>query len=237
MSSYRLQALHRWMRVGRALAAATPVLLVACGGGGGDGDPVNTNTYDLNAVITRAYTSGVNFPGLSATAANGVVMTMNLSMAPAADALFEGAVRKAALQTITLSAPGVPTETTWANVYYGTGPYRAYGSIDEMGAYTVSTSTGNLSTAARVGDAGPLNTDVVYADAGKATVTGQVTTTWEVVGDGTTTTAWVCAKSVMQEVGVPDTATQSTCFRINTAGEVLAAKMTLVTAVGTFEFK
>jgi hypothetical protein len=231
-----LQRLQAWTRRGLFLAAAAPLLLAACGGGGGD-EPSNPNSYDLDAAITRAYTTGVSFNGLTATASNGVVMTMTLSIAPGADAAFEGALRKVSLQTISLSAPGVAPETTSATEYFSVGPFHTYGSVDDTGTYGVFTATGTLPTAARVGDAGPLSTGVYYADASKATVTMFATTTWDMQDDGTTSTAWACSKTVAREVGSNIDLIQTQCFRINTAGDVLAARVLLTTPDGTFEFK
>lgn len=237
MSTYRLQRLPLWLRAGHVIAVATSLLLAACGGGGGGGEPVNTNAYDLDAAITRAYATGVGFTGLTATASNGVVMTMALSLAKGADAVFEGTLRKVSVQTVTLSAPGVATETTSTTVYYGTGPFRPYGSIDDTGTYGLATPTAYLPTAARVGESGPLNTEVYYADAGKTTVTMNATTSWEVQSDGTASTAWACSKAVAREVGNTTDLLQTLCFRLNTAGEVLGAKFKLTTPIGTFEFK
>lgn len=238
MSSYRLQHTSAWMRAGRILAVAAPLLFAACGGGGGgDSNPVNPNSYDLNAAITRAYATGASFTGLTATASNGAVITLGLSLAAGADAMFEGTLRKVSLQTITLSAPGVATETTSASEYYGTNPFRVYGSIDDAGTYGVATSTGNLPTAARVGDAGPLGTQVYYADATQATVMMNATSTWEVQGDGTTSTAWACSKTVAREVGSAIDLLQTLCFRLNAAGDVLGAKFTMTLPTETLEFK
>ena len=237
MFAARLERLQAWIRSGRVLVLAPALLLVACGGGGGGGAPANTNSYDLDATSARAYTTGVSFNGLTTTAPNGLVMTMALSIAPQADALFEGTLRKVALQTITLSAPGVAPETLHATEYFSIGPFRTYGSIDDTGTYGVFTAAGTLPTAAHVGDAGPLSTDVYYADAGKTAVTMNATTTWEMHDDGSTATAWACSKTVARQVGSNSDLFQTLCFRINAAGAVLAAKVVLTTPVGTFEFK
>jgi hypothetical protein len=77
------------IRSGRILALAAPLLLAACGGGGGGGEPANSNSYDLDAASRCAYTTGVGFSGLTTTASNSVVMTMALSIARGADAVFE----------------------------------------------------------------------------------------------------------------------------------------------------
>lgn len=238
MSSYRLQQRSAWLRAGRVLALATPMVFAACGGGGGgDSSPANPNSYDLDAAMTRAYATGASFTGLTATASNGAVITLGLTLTAAADAMFEGTLRKVSLQTITVSAPGVGTETTGATEYYGTNPFRTYGGIDDEGTYGIATATGNLPTAARVGGAGPLSTLVYYADASKATVTMTATNTWEVQSDGTDSTAWACSKTVAREVGSATDLMQNLCFRINTAGDVLAAKFTMGLPTETLEFK
>jgi hypothetical protein len=230
-------AVQARLRFGHLLTVVSAVLLAACGGGGSGGELTNPNSYDLDAAITRAYVSGISFGGLTATAPNGVVMTMALSLAASADALFEGTLRKASVETISLSAPGVATQTSHATVYFGISPFRTYGGVDDSGMYGVFTSTGNLPTAAHVGESGPLSDDVYYADASKTTATMHATSSWEVQSDGTASTAWACSKTVAREVGSTSDLFQTLCFRLNTAGEVLAAKVTLTTSDGTFEFK
>jgi hypothetical protein len=230
------QGLRALTRTGRAvvMAMAVPMLLAACGGGGDDTPPAPT-TYNLDAAMTNAMAKTVQMNGLTAQAM-GVTYTLSLTTTPSADALFEGAPRKTSLQTVTVSAAGI-TETTTGTLYYGTGPYVEVGSISDDGSYSVSVSTGNLPTAATVGSSGPLSNDTLYNDSSKATVGATMVTTWSLEAD-TDTTAFACTKAVMQEVSPSMTSSQTVCFRINTANEVLAGGRVTVTADGlTLEFR
>jgi hypothetical protein len=63
------------------------------------------------------------------------------------------------------------------------------------------------------------------------------TTSWEIQDDDSTDTAWACSKTVAREVGSNSDLLQTLRFRINTADDVLAAKVVLTTPAGTLEFR
>lgn len=224
-------------RAGLALAAASAVLLAACGGGGGGadaGDPLQ-QPYNLDTAITKALATTTTVSNLTATNA-GTTYTLSMTFTPVADAVFEGALAKTSLQSVTVSGGPGASETDATTLYYRTGPYFETGQIDSDGAYTLFTRTGDLPSSARPGDSGNLNTGVTYTDNTKATVFANSTTTWSVVAD-TTTTAFACMNTTVTEVSPPDTSTQSICLKINANGDVVGGRVT-VTALGvTLEFK
>lgn len=210
----------------RRLAApllALTALLGGCGGGGGD-SATSEATYNLDAAISRALQAGVAFTGLTGSL-SGVSFTLAMSYTPQADATFEGALRRVVRETVTITGGG-QSQTTVARQFFSTGPYVAQGAIDDDGTYTVLTSAGNLPTAARVGDSGPLHTGTEYVDATKSTVTGTTRMTWSLDAD-TATTALACLRSVETSTGDPQPITGAQCLRINTAGEVLGAVVTV----------
>jgi hypothetical protein len=208
------------------VAAAVPLLLVACGGGGdGGGAEAPATVYNLDAAVTQAFAAPLQIDGLTARDAQGNVYTLSLHQTPGADALFEGALRKTALQTITVTA-GSTSSTENATFYYVTGPFAEVGAIDSAGGYSVSVHTGDLPTAARVGDSGPLSNDTAYTDSSKATVAATAVTSWSLEAD-TDSTAFACTKAVMQMTDPPATASQTTCLRIDTAGKVNGGRVTV----------
>ncbi|MES2717026.1 MAG: hypothetical protein V4795_14750 [Pseudomonadota bacterium] len=217
----------------RCLAITTlPLLLVACGGGGGSAG--NTNSYNLDGAISRAMQTGVQVSGLTGSL-GGVGFTLALSYVPLADAPFEGTQRHAVRETVTISGGG-STETTVATNYFSTGPYVDRGSLDTSGALLVRTSTGNLPTAARVGDSGPLNTGISYADASKQVIEATTSTTWSLDAD-TDSTALACQRTVINEVGSATPITGVQCWRINTAGDVLGSEVSISVNGSILQFR
>jgi len=216
-----------------AVLAPLALLLAACGGGG-SADAGNTNTYNLDAAISRALRNGVAFTGLSGSL-NGVALTMALSYTPQADGAFEGITRRVVRETVTITSGGV-SETSIASQFFSTDPYLAHGSIENDGSLVVLTPTGSLPTAARVGDSGPLHEGVVYLNLVKQAVTGTSRMTWSLDAD-TATTALACLRSVETTKGDPLPVTGAQCFRINTAGDVLGAVVTVTEGNTSVSFR
>lgn len=216
-----------------AAAAGMAVLLSACGGGG-SGDAGNTNSYNLEAAITRALVNGVVVNGLTGNF-GGVGFTLSMGYAPLADAVFEGATRKAVRQTVTITGGG-NTQTTSAVMYFGVAPYADAGTVGDDGSVEVAVPGGTLPTAAQVGSSGALSTSTTYADATKRDIVATTTTTWSLDVD-TDTTALACLRGDVREPGVPAPIAGRVCFRINTAGDVLGG-VVVVSANGvTIEFR
>ena len=215
---HRLQAAVRGCRL---LATAVPVLLAACGGG----DDAPAPAYNLDAAMTQALAAPLLIDGLTAGDGQGNTYTLSLRFTPGADTLFEGAVRKTSQQTITV-ASGSMTETDSVTMYYRTGPFGQVGATDSTGGYSVSLRTGDLPTAARVGESGALSDDAVYTDSSKRVVVATAVTSWSLEAD-TDTTAFACTKSMMQMEEPPATAVQTTCFRIDSTGKVMGGRVSI----------
>lgn len=218
-----------------ATAAATglAVLLSACGGGS-SGDAGNTNSYNLDAAITRALVNGVAVDGLAGSF-GGVDFTLSMAYAPLPDAVFEGAIRKAVRQTVTITGGG-KSQTIRAVIYFGVAPYADAGTVTDDGSVEVAVPGGTLPTAARVGSSGPLSTSTTFADATKRVVVATTTTTWSLDVD-TDTTALGCLRADMREPGVPAPIAGRVCFRINTAGDVLGGLVVVNSDGITIEFR
>ena len=213
-----------------AAAIGLAVLLSACGGGGSG----NTSSYNLDAAITRAMVNGFAVDGLTGTF-GGIGFTLSMAYTPLPDAVFEGASRKAARQTVTITGGG-STQTTSAVVYFGVAPYADVGTVTDAGSVEVAVPGGTLPTAAQVGSSGPLSTSTTYADATKQVVVANTTTTWSLDVD-TDTTALGCLRADMREPGVPAPIAGRVCFRINTAGDVLGGVVVVSSDGITIEFR
>jgi len=216
-----------------ALAACAGLLLSACGGGGGS-DAGNTSAYNLDAAITRALVNGVQIDGLTGSL-NGVAFTLSVRFIPLADAVFEGAARKAVRQTFTITGGGA-TDTTSGVSYFGVSPYADVGAVDEDGGIDVSAATGTLPTAVRTGSAGPLSTTTSYADATRARIDSTSVTTWSLDADGQSN-ALACLRTATTDTGAATPATGQLCLRINTAGDVLGAVVTIADGGIRIEFR
>lgn len=218
---------HAW-RTRRLWLAAAPLLLLAACGGGSSEDAGNTNSYDLDDAITRNVQTGLQVSGLTATNGAGTSFTLSFRYLPQADAVFEGASRRAVRQTLTISGGG-STETTGGTLYYSTAPYTDVGSVGDDGSYSITTSTGRLPTAARVGSSGPLSTDISYTSSSKTTILATTVSTWALEAD-TERTALACQVAVITETGSSSSDTVKLCWRINTAGQVLGGQVTVTIA-------
>ncbi len=213
--------------------AALTLLLAACGGGG-SADAGNTNTYDLDSAISRLLLNGP--PAASLTASfSGVQFSLSQSYVRLADASFEGALRQALRETTTIIG-GSENQTVVSTMYFSTNPFVDHGSVEQDGARSVLTPTGNLPSFARVGDSGPLNTGTSYTDASKQVITATVTNTWSLDAD-TATTALACLRSVIRQVGAATPITGAQCWRIDTAGNVLGSQVTIGFNGNTLQFR
>ena len=220
-----------------ALTLST-VFLAACGGGGGDaptGPVTSTLSFPLDAAYTKAMTTGVSLNGTAVDGAD--TYTMSLSIAPAADEVFEGAVSKKAIQSLTMKKNGSVLVATTISNYFSINPYTTKGGIYSDGTYAVQTSTtGNFPTAAKVGDSGTLGTLTLYTNASKTTVQATTQSTWTLEAD-TASTAFGCANSVIRDATGTQTGTAAGCTKIDTNGNALGMRYTLSVAGKTLVFK
>lgn len=229
----RTFALWRARFSSAAAAAGVAVLLSACGGGGGTD---NTNTYNLDAAITRALVNGVELNGLTGSF-GGVGFTLSMRYTPLPDAVFEGATRKAVRQTVTIAGSG-STETTSAVMHFNVSPYADAGTVFDDGSVEVAVPTGTLPTAAQVGSSGPLSTSTTYADATKSVTIATTTSTWSLDADDESgTTALACLRAQVRESGAPAPLAGRICLRIDAAGGVQGGVVQITSEGITIEFR
>lgn len=228
----RLQ--HAW-RSRRVWLAAAPLLLLAACGGGSSEDAGNTQSYDLDAIMTRSALTGFELNGLTARNAAGTTFVLSMSFLPQADGVFEGVTRKAVRQIITVSGGG-SSQTSGAVQYFSTGPYADAGSRSDDGSYSVATSSSPLPTAARVGTGGPMSSFTDYANSSKALIESTTVVRWLLEADNDTT-AYACQVGVITNTGSASGDTVKLCWRVDTAGQVTGGRVTLSVGGVSLEFR
>lgn len=228
------------MKLRTSLASSLTCAFLAACGGGSDSAPPNpttsgTTTFPLNAAYTKAVTNGISLSGTAVDGADTWNMTMSLT--PASDEVFEGVVRKKAIQSLTIKKNGVVLTATSIQSYYSLNPFATQGARYSDGTYAVQTSTtGAFSTAAKVGDSGPLGILTLYTNTSKTSIQGTTESTWTLEAD-TATTAFGCANSIVKNAAGAQTSTASGCYKIDTKGNALGMRYTLSIAGKTLVFK
>ncbi|HQS33347.1 hypothetical protein, partial [Polaromonas sp.] len=189
----------------------------------------------LDAAYTKAVINGIS---LSGTAVDGAdTWSMTVSLAPAPDEVFEGVVRKKALQSLTLKKNGTVLTATNIQSYYSINPLTTQGARYSDGTYAVQTSTtGAFPVAAKVGDGGPLGVFTVYTSASKTSIQSTTESTWTLEAD-TATTAFGCVNSIIKNAAGAQTGTAAGCYKIDTSGNALGLRYTLSVAGKTLVFK
>jgi hypothetical protein len=207
-----------------ALLCAT-VLAAACGGGGDSAPapaPAPSATYDLNAALTSALSTGVSFSNLHATL-NGVTYTLNGGFTPTTDGTLLGANFKRATETLTISQGATPIGTEITTLYYSLSPARVNLATTSGGELLVYQPKADLPTAASVGQSGALYTGTEYASPTISAVLATFATTWSLEAD-TNTTAWACLTTTTNAAGSASTA--KLCLRTSPSGALSGAKLT-----------
>lgn len=213
----------------------TSAFLAACGGGGGDSTPVATTTFPLEAAYTKAVINGIS---LSGTAVDGAdTWSMTVSLTPASDEVFEGVVRKKALQSLTVKKNGAVLAASNIQSYFSINPVTTQGARYSDGTYAVRTSTtGSFPVAAKVGDSGGLGILTVYTDANKTSIHSTSESTWTLEAD-TATTAFSCTNIILKNAAGALTGTAAGCYKIDTQGNALGMRYTQSVAGKTLVFK
>jgi hypothetical protein len=190
----------------------------------------------LDAAYTKAVTNGVS---LSGTAVDGAdTWSMTVSLTPTSDEVFEGVVRKKALQSLTIKKNGTMLAASNIQSYFSINPFATQGARYSDGTYAVQTSTtGRFPVAAKVGDSGDLGILTVYTDASKTSVQATAESTWTLEKADTETTAFGCANSILKNSAGAQTGTVAGCYKIDTQGNALGMRYTLNVAGKTLVFK
>jgi hypothetical protein len=217
-------------------------LLVGCGGGGdsapaanggagsGGGSTFALDTFQSNfGAVARSFT---------ATAANGAdTYTLFLSSTPASDALFEGAVRKRATQTLTIRRNGVTISASTFDNFYQIGPWQAVGATYSDGTYAVATTPNPaLPNAATVGSTGSLGVLTLYTDSTRRSVVLRQEATWTLEAD-TATTAFYCVSTIARNPSGALVATTTGCTKYDNSGNPIGIRFTIAVDGLTLTFR
>ena len=198
--------------------SASALLLAACGDGGGT-QPVTV--FPVDSVVTRLATSGGSFSGNAVDSA-GVPQKLNVSYIPRDKDLFSRQQN-----VVTNGASGVPTQTV--GFTHADSLFRVVSWTSNTGDTANILKSSALPLSATVGTGGNLFSATLFIqnnglNTGDIGLTYRLSYDWTltIVGD---TTADLCLN--FTEVHDFITLTNLDCFRIDSAGTILAFKSTL----------
>lgn len=139
------------------------------------------------------------------------------------------------MEVNTLRQNGAVINTTSATSYFDLNAPSPVGAIYSDSSYEVITMQGVLPVTSTVGMQGVGWTSVTYASSSKLTKTTDSTLNWSLDAD-TATTAWLCGNSVDRNTdGFTDSGSE--CYKINTSGQILGGKATVVVQGVTLTFQ
>lgn len=210
--------------------------LTACGGGGdapAGGAAISTATFPIETAFQSLINQSHNF-NLTATY-QGQSFLLSLARNPLANTSFEGAVRRATQSVGTLRSGGAVVNTISQISYFDLTAAKPVGSVSSDGSYSLITALATFPSSTTVGMQGVGWTSVTYSDASKSIKTEDETLNWSLDAD-TTTTAWLCGNSVTHFTNGSSNVTSSECYKINTGGQILGAKATVVSQGVTLNF-
>ncbi|MCR5868390.1 hypothetical protein [Aquincola sp. J276] len=164
-----------------ALAAAT-TLLAACGGGSDDDDGLPSNTtFNVRAGMYQLLTVGGSWT-VAGRGNDNLDYQLRLSYAPGVPGIFplDNQVYDRATQSATLSQGNASTDTVSQEIFHNAATGAVAGTRYDGTECSLSMLTGNLPTAARVGDSGPFLRSTEYADCSGTRVAGTSEMRWSV---------------------------------------------------------
>ncbi len=189
--------------------------------------------FPIASALSAIYQASYN---VTLSAQYGVdTFTIQYSQTPGAASTFEGQPASTAFQTVTVSLNGVVASRTSGVTYFNASPFENLGAIDANGQYAVDANQQALPTYATVGQSGPLDTYTTYTDSSKSVVYAADTETWSLSSD-TSTTAWLCDNDTHTVIGSALTVV-TTCYEIDTTGNVLAVTIAMTINGTTLTFQ
>lgn len=193
-----------------------------------------TTQFPISSALSPIYQSSYNVT-LSAQYGTNT-FTIQMSQTPGAASIFEGQPASTVFLTGTVSVNGVVAGTINGKEYYNTSPFEQLGYVDPSNEqYQVYANQQTLPAYATVGQSGPLDTSTTYTDSSKSVVYAADTETWSLSSD-TPTTAWACINDTQTVVGSALTVI-TTCYKIDTTGNVLAMTITMTINGTTLTFQ
>jgi len=230
-------------------AVVLSVLLAACGSGGGGGGSsssapppgptVSTLSFPVESTIVTLATTSSSYTVYATDAkGNGDLLTVSYAPGPS---IYNSKIYSSALptfmQTELLKVNGVTSSTSSVQVFYSTGPFLVWGSVNgTSGQNTMQVKQQTyLPATAKIGATGSIYSGNNYISNSTLFPDAQ-SVTWSLEAD-TADTAWLC----INIINVPSlfaelTTIESDCFRINQSGTILGFKvdMTIPTNCGAY---
>lgn len=213
--------------------AASVSLLSACGGGGDDGATASTLSFPVETAFKNTVTNGFSMSGSAVDGADKY--NLALSSVPAGDEIFEGVMSKKTNNSLVLTKNGAGASVTYSG-YYELSPFSIRGARYSDGSYLVLTSgTGQLPASAKVGASGTLWTLTLYSNTSKSAILATQQSSWSLEAD-TENTAMACSHSTIQYAsGVINRGIG--CYKIDTSGNILGTRYTMIAGGKTLIFK
>jgi len=204
------------------IAASISFVLAACGGGGGSTTTTTTTTitpvaFPLNTFYTNFFTAAHAFT-LTGTSNNtkGNVVTLDYTLTPGGNSVFEGQAANTATETAQWTADGVVAPKSTNTIYFNVAPYKDTGYIgDGYKVYANSVALPNTST---IGDFGTFSTAAIYTDNTKKTKSSNAAMNWTLEAGPTATTAYFCTTEVTTSTTTADTTTTKQCYQTDSNG-------------------
>lgn len=230
-------------RIHPTLAACVLALLLAACGGGGDAGTATAEGQDASASaglpvaapFARLWTQGGVYTATwrDPAAPASPAFELQVRYTPSADAPFEGTTRKSVTQLLTFRVAGNVIGTDVTTLFFSNvGSLQWWGSTNLGGPYTVADAGAALPDRRAPGTQGVIGGTQVWADSSKLVASARGAMTWSVdrIDDAT---GWTCLNTTLTLVQpASGSNTESTCLRVNAAGEIAAMRVTLTLSDG-----
>ena len=191
----------------------------------GNGDNNIVTEYPIETAMLNIYTKARSEQLMAMV--DGQTAMADIKVMPKGAVLFNGKqVQGSQISTISTLSNQIISQSMATN-YFTTNPLVFYGFTDNSGRYSVSKQTSSIPKSARVGDSSKFITDTVYADQTMSRKLGTYEQTWSLTQDSTKT-AWFCVETSKNLLNNASDAPSTECYKINTQGDILASKVTII---------
>jgi len=211
---------------GLSLSLSACVTINGAPMGTGDNSNTNATEYPIETAMLNIYTKARSDQLMAMV--DGQTAMADIKVTPKGAALFNSnQVQGSQISTISTLSNRVISQSVATN-YFTTNPLVFYGFTDNLGRYSVSKQIFNIPKSARVGDSSRFITDTVYADQTMSRKLGTYEQTWSLTQDSSRT-AWFCIETSKNLLlNDASDAPSTECYKINTQGDILASKVTIV---------
>ncbi len=211
-------------------------LLTSCGGGGGGNTPpppANLNSAPGEAALIN-YVMTEHQKSLYASN-GGTTYNLEVDSVPnGGTTTFNGAAPAASrVETVTLNENGGRVANSISTAYFLLNPYVPLGEVSSTGSpYGVVTSSSPVPTTLTVGNSGAFYTQIFYHDSMMSVIDANVTVTYSVRANNSTTLLW-CLDSTVSDVTAQGAAdgladgTEYDCYIVDAEGNATLVSVTM----------